>query len=401
MKKIIAAILIGILTLLTGCGAFLRPQKETTAEPTGVQTESNIKDLADGGYYILKSGDVYEELYAHHANFEIRKNSSSSSTRTLWFKDDWDRIPTMYTGDSLVFKTSSNFDETFILERFEYVGYTVGLTGLSKLASGRFSFSSDPEKRNINPTSDANALYAISTSYGVIDRIGEADLREGNISSGGCILGLEKGKKYLAEVYEGTFLHEFTLTADSIALTSMEYYSTVEYDFMRSETIEIHIPDYFNSGYYLVNGYGLVRYVNDIEYDSDTNFNIPNIIPSDNDFITRYNEISKSMVPEDEFELIGAYTSNSDFSAHSFVIEKASSVIITIEYSASKKLSSPDPTITILSETKDGFTPVEMQQIDYQTLRFLDLLEPGVYRIEIRNMMDRQYIFEINIQEIP
>lgn len=277
-KRRVLAAAAAINLCLSGASGCSSPFSRSGGDSTAISTISNISALKDGAYYIEHDG-IYQELYAKNANYEMASvnPSAADAKRTLWFNDDWDKVPTLYKGDKLVYKTSGTLNEKFTLERFEYVGYTVGITGLKKTDSGRYSFSTNQKNMNINPAaSDAMKLYDLTTSTAIIDRIGGAYLREGNVSSGGCILGLEKGASYEADVYAGTYLHTYTLKADSLALTSMELYKTVDYSFLESELLEIHIPESFNSGYYLIGSYGLVRYVNGSSYDETTNFNIPN-----------------------------------------------------------------------------------------------------------------------------
>lgn len=399
MKKLILILLLISATFLSACGtreSGLSIGKETTA--SGVESVENISDIVDGGIYVYHDGK-YLDLYVHNANFPIEPNSSSNSSRTLWFKDDFDKIPTMYTGDELVYKTSSSLNERFSMERFAYVGYTVGITGLSRLESGRYSFSADPENRNINYDSDARQLVKIKTKLGIIDKIGGAYLRSGNISLGGCILGLEKDKVYSAEVYAGTYLNTINLTADCIAMTSMEYYSTLDYDFLQSEILRINIPDYFNSGYYMINGYGLVRIVNGTEYDADTNFNIPNVKPTGDDFYSRFKAIEEDQLNNPDHDpLIGAVTSDKLYETIEFEVDATSTVIISVEYSASQKLSSGIPKVVLYGE--DAYQN-ELGLVSTQKLMISDILGPGKYTLELNEMSGRQFIYKIEMSGAP
>lgn len=239
-----------------------------------------MDSLEEGAYYVYRGGTYYQ-LYVGNANFNVSKSSNPDIKKTLWFMDDFDMIPTMYKGDQLVFKTSQALTEKVYIERFEYAGYTIGISGLTKTASGRYSLSLEAADKTINPKSDAMQLADLNTQVVIIDRFGGAYLRSGNVSGGGCILGLSKGKVYAADVYVGTYLHDMRFTADTIALTSMEAEVSVDYDFLQSQLISIKIPENYNSGYYLINGYGVVRYVNGSAYNEDTDFNIPNVAPEE------------------------------------------------------------------------------------------------------------------------
>lgn len=280
MKKLyLLFVMVCMLVSLTACSSS-RPEAETTVEETIPLTVCNMDDVVEDGFYVCRA-ETYEMLYIKNANFNIteRPDSTGDGWRTLWYNDDWTNVPTMYAGDMLVYKTSNVLNEEFLLERFAYVGYTIGVSGLTQTVSGRYALSLEAENMTINPASDAMQLYEIPTIRVIIDRLGGSPLRSGNITSAGLVLGLAKGGKYLAEVYQGTFLKEVILTADSIALTSMESATTVDYDFLQSQIISIHFPEHYNSGYYLINGYGIVRYVNGVAYDEFTDFNIPNVLP--------------------------------------------------------------------------------------------------------------------------
>jgi len=280
MKRTWIIMLAGLL-LLAGCSKREVPVEETeTEQEATLQIVSEMDAVENGAYYVCHNG-TYEKLYVGAANYEIRTQSNPDENRTLWFKDDFERIPTMYQGDTLIYKNSAPLVEDVYMERFEYCGYTVGLSGLKRLESGRYSLSMKATDHNINPSSDAMELTKLGAEVVIIDRFGGADLRSGNVSYGGCILGLSKDKVYAADVYVGTYYHEMRLTADTIALTSMEAARTVDYEFLQNQLISIHIPEWYNSGYYLINGFGLVRYVAGDSYNEDTDFNIPNIPPEE------------------------------------------------------------------------------------------------------------------------
>lgn len=279
-RKITGMVALAMILTLCACSKREMPNNETETEIPTVEVINEMDQVEDGGYYVCRNGS-YEKLYVGRANYEVSAQSGVNENRTLWFMDDFDRVPTMYKGDQLVFKTAGILSETVVIERFEYCGYTIGISGLRRLDSGRYSLSLDAADKTINPDSDAMQLTKLGASLVIIDRFGGADLRSGNVSNGGCILGLTKDKVYAADVYVGTFYHEMQLTADTQALTSMEAARTVDYEFLQNQLISIKIPEYYNSGYYLINGYGLVRYVNGTSYNEDTDFNIPNVPPEE------------------------------------------------------------------------------------------------------------------------
>ena len=56
----------------------------------------------------------------------------------------------------------------------------------------------------------------------------------------------------------------------------MQVYESNDYEFLSSNIVKVNIPEWFNSGYYMINGLGLFRYVVGSSYDESTNFNVPN-----------------------------------------------------------------------------------------------------------------------------
>lgn len=383
-KKTLIAILIGTTILTSGCGAF---ERESTAEKTdtNAQIVNDMSDLDDGGYYILR-GDQYEQLYAQDSNYELdssTKPTSANEDHTLWYKDDWSKVPTMYKGDILVYKTTQSLDETFYLERFEYVGYTVGITSLEQTESGRYSFQTDPDKMNINVNSDAEQLTNLKTNTAIIDKIGGGYLREGNVSSGGCILGLSRDKTYLAEIYAGTIMHEYKLKADSVALTSMELYKSVNYDFLESEILSINFPDYFNSGYYLINNYGLVRYVNGTSYDDDTDFNVPNVEPDEEETTESSSSEEAESAEEDDSTIQETVT-----------IKEAGDYTVTVAYSNDSDASTI-PSATIYNDDN----AYKLASGSGNTLSKKVKLKKGEYTLEISNLAGRTCEYSVEKEE--
>ena len=104
-------------------------------------------------------------------------------------------------------------------------------------------------------------------------------------------------------IYEGTVYHKEKFRADVHVFGSMEVTDTTDYAFEKnSNVINIQIPDFFNTGYYCINGQGLFRYIASGEYYSDsTQFNIENIVPekSPNTKTTQLDDKYKQQNAED------------------------------------------------------------------------------------------------------
>lgn len=380
-KKIIVFLIIISVLATTGCNGF----KRENAKEGGIDLETvlDMEKLEDGGFYVLR-GDEYEKLYVQDTNYELSDSSPTSPNvqHTLWYKDDWKKVPTLYKGDQLIYKTTNTLDETFSMERFEYVGYTIGISNLKETESGRFAFETSSDSMNINMNSDAAPLSELSTETAIIDQIGGAYLRAGNVSSGGCILGLSKGKTYLAEVYAGTIMHEYKLKADYIALTSMEVYKSVDYDFMQSEIITVNIPEYFNSGYYMINNYGLVRYVNGTSYDKNTDFNVPNVEAS---------EDVESMDTENENLVSNDEQTKDDVKKETVSIKKDGAYLIKVSY-VNNESGDGVPSAVVYNDEKAYQLNEDTSK---ESLSKEMELKKGDYTLEITGLKEREYTYSI------
>ena len=106
-------------------------------------------------------------------------------------------------------------------------------------------------------------------------------LLKGMVTRAGTVLGLTKDSKYSVDVYVGSELSRLTLRADSRALAAMKTYDLTDYTFLEDKVLRIDIPQSLPTGYYLVNGKGLFRYVAGSAYDENTDFNAPEeVIPA-------------------------------------------------------------------------------------------------------------------------
>ena len=276
MKRIIYALITFFLLIPVCSCEKWNTEDALTDERRGAQVLDSMDKLQSGHVYIMHDGLFYSPVI-YDSSFEDKKDGSSSRNRTAWFTEqEFSDVPTLYKGDSLIYYADAeNFSEKFYFERFEYLGYSVGLCNLKKTESGRFALSAYSGNSDVDPDSDAARLLSLNEDI-IIDKIGQAELRSGNISPGGIIIGLKKDKYYQTEVYVGSELRLGTVKADVICLNSMSGEDVGSYEFLRSKILEIHIPENYHSGYYMVGGTGIFRYVTDTSYDSSTDFNIPN-----------------------------------------------------------------------------------------------------------------------------
>lgn len=290
-RKYVAAIsslLLSVSLVFTGCGGKKYDNSNVPAPSTDSIDTSNMKN---GGFYIYHNGQAYKPYFGKATFDEGNIASSSSKDRVMWFKeDDFANIPTMYKGDMILFYTRDDFKEDFTYERFKDLGYSIGLRDIKVLDSGRYSISTDESDDCTFPGGDTDELLLLNKTNDnvILESLGGTKLRtvEGTendysyLTDYGTIAGLEKDKKYAAQVYAGTVEHDYNFKADVEILGSMETYETPNYDFVKQYVVKVEFPDWFNSGYYMINGCGIFRYVNGTTIDNSTNYNIANVNPN-------------------------------------------------------------------------------------------------------------------------
>ena len=116
---------------LTGCG------NKSSENKIGVVTFDDIDKLADGGYYVQHE-DVYYQPYFGQTSFTPdRTVTAKDDKRVAWYGEDYANIPTMNKGDTIVYHSTQPFTEGITIERFEDLGYTVGICQMKETSSGR------------------------------------------------------------------------------------------------------------------------------------------------------------------------------------------------------------------------------------------------------------------------
>lgn len=275
---ILVAVILAAST--ASCGAFSRIRGYSEKEYE-VITVSDAGRLEDRSFYVEKADGSFDQLYLGETSYRTGSvPKAPDSGRVAWFGKDYARIPTMYRGERIAFRSSEEFEEEFLIERFEDIGYTIGICNMKESSTGRYRFSTRPDDMQIDIKASTGELYQLGEHRAVIERIGDVELRSGNISRAGTVVGLEKERIYPTDVYIGTDVKKYEFAADVRALVSMEVLYISDYAFMQGNTVTFSFPVWYNSGYYCVGGYGFVRYVAaDREYDEEPDMNIPNSGP--------------------------------------------------------------------------------------------------------------------------
>ena len=305
-KKIFSLVHICAMCItLSGCGVFETLSSFSKGQPTSF---SDVNDLESGKAYVWhhEGGNIYEDIKKTQSkavffgcikgdnNFQDKAMEDSMNyPRTIWMDSNTDKnIPTVTSEDKLLYVSSTLVPDSFTFERFADYGYTIGVANMIADGGGHYYIEyavadEDDYKYYLDLESDAaqlTELDIITKLY--LDKVGDIKVTEDSVSDGGTVLGLTKDKKYKCEFYTGTYYQDYALTANIHTFTSMESFTSYDYEFAHSRFIVIEIPDYFKSGYYMLNGVGLFRYVADEDivtyngepYDSNINWNDPIIL---------------------------------------------------------------------------------------------------------------------------
>lgn len=288
-------------------------QLDTFSQNKEIKNEiSRVEDMSASCYYVWHnpdSNDISIDLEGATEDAAIKKNvfflcptgtinwsKDSFINHTVWFTSDEDvTIPTLYPGDKLLYNSPISIPYQGInWERFADYGYTIGVANMIGDESGHYRISNengDGYKGYLCPISDTyelNKYTNVSSLF--LDTIGGVPIRDNSITKGGTVLNLTKDKSYVCVWYTGSYYQKYKLQANIHTFSTMESFTTYDYEFLQSRCIEITIPDWLKTGYYYVDGIGMFRYVAQVDagfyngkpYDSGIDWNDPIIIYNDN-----------------------------------------------------------------------------------------------------------------------
>lgn len=285
-----------------------------TAEPyTAIDaTDPNLlSKLTDGMFYVLHNGKYYQTYYYGFNNVEF--TDSVNRGRQAYFTTENEiYIPTLFlgNGDKLIYYAKNNVLDFITWERFYNLGYTLPIASLYTLTNGKVCIDltvDESEAVSILPNCElrelndmANADSDGNIKYMLIDKINNNPVDYTMLSSleeptdsysatysphdyySDKIIDssvLNKGEIYDLEIYNGTnFLH-YTTTASMLTLRSYELYRTIDYTCLRDYLYEIDIPDFFENGFYNVNGMGFIRLIKEDSYSDATDYNVQVLFP--------------------------------------------------------------------------------------------------------------------------
>ena len=286
-KRVLSGLLVSVIgmSMLTGCAGL--EEKTTEKEEQTFDIKKVVKGLDDGGYYVVHN-NVPKKIYFGNATYDEGSTTTSvdpdaETDRAMWYTEDYKKIPTMYDGDVLIYYSTEELAEEFNFERYEDLGKTVGVSGLKKTKSGRYKFEVSEDSKFVYPNHDTSKLLNFSQDSVILDEIGGQPIREDNISRCGSIYGLPADKTFKCKVYGGTEVTNMNFKSDVREFASYQDYVSNDYTFLSTNIIKVNIPEWFNTGYYCLDGEGMFRYVIGDKYDKKTDFNVLNNNPEENE----------------------------------------------------------------------------------------------------------------------
>ena len=276
--------------------------EDETADASANLSEFSTENLVSGTFYVRHLNNTCEEVYLGDTTFDGPAEQPKSD-RICWFKEDFENIPTLYEGESLILYSIDAFDEEFNIERFEDFGNTFGIQGLKITPTGRLLLSTDVEDQTTYPMSEADEIINNAVNeYVILEMLGNKKLREDPeadpniadysfITRAGTFKELDPTGQTLYEltVYDGTIKSVYKVHNNIRTLASMELQKTLDYEYESKDVIHINIPVNYKSGYYMINGIGMFRYVAGFDVDlpiEQINFNEPNVITESSDIPT-------------------------------------------------------------------------------------------------------------------
>lgn len=421
MKKkkyiVIFSMLISLCILnFSGCKILKEDVKKNMYSGT-----NNVDELYSGQYYVWhddKVDNIEEDLKYDEEKFKNYKdtiftpvrmggysfnslgpNYAGDPLRIVWFESkEASKIPTLYTGDKLIYYSTESIPETFNFERFKDYGYSAGVFGLDITPDGKIVYrlnEEDTTTHGIKSTSSAANILKLKdvAEEAIIAEIGGQKIDSSFISDAGTILKMKKDEAYDSVIYGGTKRYTCTLKADTRIFSSMEGFQTVDSTLLKKNVAIIELPEYMKTGYYLIEGAGIFRYVAEGDsYDKNTVFDDPIILKDeDGNIIYDPTQLEETEYERGTIEDTEAKTS-SKIEEGTIKLSDNSNIAIQINYTDAldSTVMNQAPYIRYYLDTKDKSIKTGVISNPY-TLQGQD----GAGEQQQQNLLAGNYIFKV------
>jgi len=250
---VLLALLLMPVLFLSGCKKQIFKEKQDPFE----QQTVTLNDMKPDVIY-AKSGTKFFVPYMPNGTAS-GKATAPSPARMFWMGQNAQSVPTIYKGDTLVVMSENLSRSNVILERLKDCGYSIGIYGAE--------YNKDTEmiefdySKSIIPSSSAEEAFSSWSAEIHIKTINGKAVTENMLDSAGVLNCFEHGKSYNMEFYSGSQFLECEVYAGVHMLESWEMYVLDNITATKRGYLSITLPQDLKSGWYLVEGQGIVRYI--------------------------------------------------------------------------------------------------------------------------------------------
>lgn len=270
MKKRGTAVILLLLIALTlsACTAKTAASDEDGKQLRYTENELQVHSLeGEQGVYVINEDGTYSPLINAFTGYSrLSKREGSAPSRYLWFTENsadiTSLIPHVSSSSKLVllYNTTDAIPEEFVLEKYEYKGYTIG-AHVYKTSSNKMYLET---RGSLTNTHINNLLSEIDdeNEYEVSVFNDSTQLPIANIDNNmQMLLGLDAGGYYKLEIYKGTKYLTLTTVADTQVLQSVQAI-TLNNPYSRTKDgyFTVNLPDNLTSGFYYFAGLGMFYY---------------------------------------------------------------------------------------------------------------------------------------------
>jgi len=258
MKRKVLALAIATLvasTLFMGCSEDNRIfEKESNA----YELVALSQDELENNTYYVKDKTTFYATHKASGNFS-NIPSKVDSSRLKYLADDLSLVPTLYKGEVIAYPTTQTSLEDITLERLKDLGWSFGITGMYTNSDGYICFDT---KQNIITGSNAEGIFKTSEANLIrIATINDKPVSEDSLTSAGTVNGLEEKTTYQVNLYSGSKYGTVNLKSDVHYFQSFEIFKIDEAKDTQNGYLSISMPDDLKSGYYIINGVGMFKYL--------------------------------------------------------------------------------------------------------------------------------------------
>lgn len=277
LKNLMITILIMSLMLLAGCSSSDAP----ICDDNGNILKYSVDDITSQelwGYYILNKDGSLSPLNKNASgsvedSAKVSSGNMTSSGRFFWWCNhkedgpyiDYEKLtPCLKHGTKLVAifgGDSSDALQTFSMERFSKLGYTIG-THVLLSDNGKTAYL---DTQNTCPNS---SMESIMNELNNMDNLelkaindDPSNVKTENVDTDiNAFLGLQKNKRYKITAYVGTKSSSVITKADTEIFKSQEAIE-IKSPFQKTANgyFIVNLPDNIKSGYYYVPDYGIFK----------------------------------------------------------------------------------------------------------------------------------------------